>query len=606
MEGASLEKLALRIRRLDYLVDLVDAARFGDDHHARDALWDALGGDPLRRRGTKATQQVWKQLLDEAFDIEEEFDRLALKPPEDTSLFLADLIHILTVDIHHPDDADSLQVRVLAYRELAETGSPRLRDNARWRLYDHLRGAIAAALAESDVGRRIEIALHSLYVDHDEIEDYLADRSPHLRPPLPGPEALWSRLEAQIKALATYDRWGAVLEHRRAQDEALRETFLSTFPQARDPSWSMPATERGTGHRESFAPVLQLETMRATLEPGSPLARSYSVADPELAGKVEASLARDGRGTLLLVVDPLLPSPELYVAFKQLMSARVSTVELAVREERLDSPVSPPSGVPAEEAPEGGDAAHDSEEGVVLALPLQVVVPGDRSPGAKAFGEARIQVRLGGRGPRIAIDGQWLDPEPLDDRAFERQLARIRPAYPRERAVSLVLAPDVQYEQLVRVVALLVGGEDSLFSAVGWMAEKPSAPRPYSSAFERRLEKRLGLGRAEGRIHQPFPLREQDQQRIEDAASRLGRCLVEWESALPSRGVTFDLTFFEGRLNEVKLSAKGLRPEMREELEACVRDELSLFRLREHRDRVELRVDYSPKSKGKPISTQTK
>ena len=60
---------AMRVARLDALVDLLDAARFADDAAARERLWIGLGGT-AKGRGPDATREASSRLLAEAIQLD--------------------------------------------------------------------------------------------------------------------------------------------------------------------------------------------------------------------------------------------------------------------------------------------------------------------------------------------------------------------------------------------------------------------------------------------------------------------------------------------------------------------------------------------------------
>src|SRR5690606_16763831 len=94
---------------------------------------------------------------------------------------------------------------------------------------------------------------------------------------------------------------------------------------------------------------------------------------------------------------------------------------------------------------------------------------------ARAVERARLRVHLGGRGPRFAVDGDWLD---LAGGAadLETQLARLDRAYPRERLITLSLGDDVIYQQLQELLRALVGGPQRRYEAVTWVPGLAAPP----------------------------------------------------------------------------------------------------------------------------------
>ena len=560
---APLEKMAAsdaagpRLARLDRLLDLLDAARFSGDAHARETLWQALGGNAISQ-GHEATREAASRMLQEAWAIEDAHPDLE----GDAQQFLADLIMLLSVDLHLPSDAESLSIQTLAYRSLVEQGHPRIADNATWRVYDHLRGVMVGAV-EAPAERRMDVAVHALYAEHDDISAWLADTAPHSRPDYPAPDTLWGMVEAQRARLAEHDGWKPLVDARTAQDEALRETVLAVLPEARDPAWALADVERGTARPESLAPVLLLETGSAVLEPGRAGAKKLSAVSPELPRSLERVLARDGRGTVLMAAEPMLPSPELAGAMRALAAARVAVIELAVREPRVD----------------------DDERGVIVALPLQVARPDDVGAGARAFREARIRVHLDGRGPRVSVDGEWLAAEPASPAELRELMQQVSRAYPRERIVGLTMSANILHQQLLDLLIQLEGGaREPLFAAVGWVAGSGELP-PEGGKADALVELRASLYSPEGAppaLSQAFPFTKADQNRIEQWSKQLGLCLPELESR-PKGPVRLELSFVEGRLSDITVG-KGVKKKHHAALRECVEDLAYGFRLREHRD----------------------
>jgi hypothetical protein len=492
-EPQSLARLARsgakgRLVRLDRLLDLVDAARFSGDKDARETLWDALGGHQTGR-GQQATREAWLRLLEEALALEDARDL-----DDDEQAFLADIIQILSVDLELPTTADALQIRTLAYRDLAERGHQRVADNARWRLYDHVFGSLSSA-AEAQPERRMDVAVHAMHAGQDSIEAYLGDSAPHAQPPWPSSAKLWSLLEAQREPLAASPRWVDVLSGRAQAERELQDTLMTVLPARRAETWPLREVPAGTGRRESLAPVLLVQRDKATVDAGRPQGRTVATAPAdELTRSLRATLTQDGRGIVLLVAGPMLPSPDLSAALAAAAAANVARIELAVREPRVPS-----------------DAGH-----VVTALPVEVSRASDLGAGAKAIREARIRVHLTGRGPLFAVDERWLTSRPETPRELEAVLDRLDRAFPRERVVALSVADDVLYQQLLDVVLALSRGPSPHYEAVGWLPGQAAPAKQASRANDKVLRVRAALYVDTPRpaIEQPFPLREGDQKRL--------------------------------------------------------------------------------------------
>jgi hypothetical protein len=579
-----------RVVRLDRLLDLYDAARFGQDEDARETLWAALGGHGVGV-GERASREASERLLQDALALD---DTARREGDEDTAAFAADAVTMLSADLQPPASADDLSIRTLVYRTLAEQGHPRLGDNARWRLYDHVRGTLMAAI-ERPSAERLEVAVQALYAERDSVEELLADKAPHVRPPWPSADALWELVEAQATPLRTVPRWAAVVRLRSEDDQALLDTLRASLPAARQGDWPLPLLPAGTGRAESLAPVAWVHEGQLVVDAGRPAARTVSLeADPvALAEAIGNALAQDGRGTVLLVADPRLPAPQLHATLNALARAQAERVELAVTEPRV--------------APATGR--------VVTALPLHVTHSAGQRAGDRAWAQARVHVHLDGRGPRVALDQDWLaTPAPADAAELRALVERIARAYPRERGVVLTLGADVQLQQLLDVLVALQGGPERPFAAVGLMADGARPPGERSPVFSRaeaRLARRLALDWPAPRVEleQPYPLKAQDQARLEGFAKGIAVCLPELEPERAPGQLALVLRFEEGRLRSAELPrakkpkapARSKRPTEGPPAKAgaaavidCVRDEGYALRLREHREVLTVTVTLAP------------
>jgi hypothetical protein len=552
-----------RILRLDRLLDLYDAARFADDRQARESLWLALGGH-ASTRGIEASREAVLRLLDEAYAIEDLAAQGTDNPlSEAEHRFVADAIMLLSTDMFLPDTAEALITATLAYRVLAEDGHPRIADNAHWRLYDHVRGVLEGAV-EVGPSMRADVVVHALYAEREDISAWLDDLAPHARPPLPRPSELWGLLEQHRDALAQIERWQGVLATRVVSETNLQETVMALLPRPREPAWRLVELARGTAAPESLAPVVVLEPGRVEIE-----SRELEPAAIDLAA-LEGLLARDGRGILLLASAPDVPAPEYAATLHALAQALTTTIELAVHERAL--PV------------EGSESADPGM--VVVALPLYVARPDDAGAGARALRSSRIHVQLGGRGPRFRVDGRWLGASPTLPSDLAAFIDKLRRAYPRQHAVSLAIADDVQHQQLVDLLAALTGGRSPAFAAVGWMPDATIEQQPLTDALaERTLAARVELASDAITIilgDAPAGVPEQDWARIRSASDSLRACVPELEVPLPKTGLTIRLDFADHELVELVAGGRKVAAASLERFESCADDRLAGFRLREH------------------------
>ncbi len=565
--------LQARQVRLDRLLDLFDAARFGQDPDARETLWGGLGGNMVDR-GPRASREATERILQQALALEDDAYQAA---DEAVARFAGDLIVMLSNDLQAPGSAEDLSIRTLVYRTLVEQGHPRLADNARWRLYDHARGTLAGAV-EAPADQRMAVAVQALYAERDSVQALLADTAPHARPPWPSAQALWGLVQTQRDDLATAPRWAPVVQRRDHDDDTLHDTLRTVLPAARDAAWPVSSLPAGTARVESLAPVVQVDAERIIIDAGRPHARTVALSGEReaLARAVGNAVAQDGRGTVLVVADPMLPAPQLRTLLEALHQAQVGRVELAVREARID--------------PEAGE--------VVMALPLHATHAAGTRAGDRAWQQARVHVQLDGRGAMFAVDGRWLDQRPTGPQQTSALVRSIARAYPRERGVRVSLAGDVQLRQVIALWVALAGGPDRPFAAVGWAADG-SMPPPSRQAGDARLARRTALAWESPRIglDQPYPLATEDQARLEGFARDIAVCLPELEAKSTPKRIDLKLEFTQGRLR--KTSVQAPRRSARVGVTAlvdCVEQQGYALRLRGHREGLTVEVAFAPPS----------
>jgi hypothetical protein len=193
----------------------------------------------------------------------------------------------------------------------------------------------------------------------------------------------------------------------------------------------------------------------------------------------------------------------------------------------------------------------------------------------------------------VRLDGRWLGASPAMPSDVIALIESLRRAYPRTHAVSLALADDVQHQQLVDLLASLVGGRTPAFVAVGWLPdatiERTIAGDP---AADQALQARLQLASDQVRIGAELPsdLTELDRSRLTGAVESLRPCVPELEAPLPKQGLELELQFVAQELTELRASGRKLGKPSLVRVEACARDRLSGFRLREHEGPLLVRV----------------
>jgi hypothetical protein len=553
-----------RLIRLDRLLDLFDAARFGADEYARETLWTALGGHPVGI-GSEATRDATARLLEEALAIDAAArEHGAL---DDSQLgWLADAIMLLSADLERPASAEGLSIATSAYRQLAQDGHARVADNARWRLYDHARGTLEGA-SQAAPGRRLDVAVQALYAQRESVERWLAD-GPDV-PPRPGADELWDVVERQRVALAQVSRWAPVVRERAQQDDALHDTLRSVLPAQRDPAWPAPEVDAGTAVPDAGGPVVLVQAGLARVDAGRPQARSLKLesdaADPakELERALAAAVSADGRGTILVAVDPDLPAPQLQTVLRAIRRAQISRVDLAVRESGSE-------GTPR-----------------LLALPMVVARSSDGTQELAALRSSRVAVHLDGRGAVLAADDRPLRADTSRDSELRQWSQTLAEAYPTERIVRLTLGSDVSVRQVLRVLRAFEGGPEHRFAAVGWWAGgAPPSGRPDADE-DRRVQLRASLSRATVQLEQPYPFKVRDQSKLDAYAQQLRECLPELETS-STKPMRIAIQFDEGRVVEVAAPKIRASKDRVAAFEECASSAALGLRLANHRDRIDV------------------
>ena len=555
-----------RLVRLDRLVDLFDAARFGEDEYARETLWTALGGHPVGV-GSEATRDATARLLELALALDSAGRDSGGLTAAELDL-LAEMIMLLSADLERPASAEGLSIATSAYRQLVTQGHARVADNARWRLYDHARGTLEGA-TQAAPSERLDVAVQALYADQESVEPWLAGGSE--APPPPSADELWGVVERHRAVLAQTPRWAPIVRLRAPEDETLRDTLRSVLPARREVSWSAPSVDAGHARPDAGAPVVRVEAGVARVDAGRPQARSVRLAsdsgDPAealeraLAGTVSA----DGRGTILLVVAPDLPAPQLKTVLRAVRRAQISRVDVAVQES----------------TPDGSSRLRS--------LPLVVARSSDGTQEMAALRRARVSVHLSGRGATLAADDRLLQADTSRISKMRRWADTLAAAYPTERAVRLTLGPDVSVTQLVELIDVLLGGPSPRFNAVGWWAGGAPVAGPARAAHDARVENRAALAGATVTLRQPYTLKDPDQARLDTFAQQLRECMPELET-LPTGAATIGVSFDDGRLVDVRPpKVRASKSRLNAFIECAESASLGL-RLTHHQDRIDIQA----------------
>lgn len=572
LEAVASDDAAARVRRLDRLMDLFDRARFASDAAARAQLWRGLGQisggsapDPsdAGSTGPVATREAAARLLAEATAIE---DRFGAKLPAEAAEFLADAIMLLSVDVNAPHDAESLEIQTLAFRSLLDVGHPRVVDNARWRLYDHLRAVLVAA-AGAPAPRRLEIGVHAMLLAHEELTPWLGDAAVHVRAALPPAQAITKLGDELLAAIDADARWSETVDGLLSAHVDATQAFAQVWPADRSEVEGL-ARMRGSGRAERYAPVVRVDEDQIHVGVGQPGTSSHRRGDGRLPAVLSSVAARDGQSTLLVSASASTNAPATFDLLQACAKSAVGWLEFAVSEPRIEG-----------------------EGTVITQAPLRVVRTGDRGPEARALRQARVLVRLGGRGAVTFADEDRVDVGALPLNQLAVRIEQLRIAFPREGAVRIELQPDLQYEQLVDgLLALLGPADEPHYKIVAWWADAPvtvdADPGAPATPGQLRLDARLALAKTKAawRVDKPFTFKAQDERAFVALLAALEACRLESEAA-PGSELRFDLSFEAGAVTKAVATAGGDRQDA---VQACLEEETQAFRLRSHQDRFDV------------------
>ena len=191
------------------------------------------------------------------------------------------------------------------------------------------------------------------------------------------------------------------------------------------------------------------------------------------------------------------------------------------------------------------------------------------------------------------VDGKPLSTIAVEPRELAEQLDIVRRAFPRERIVRLTVAPDLQYQQLVDLVAALEGGTTPRWASVGWWAGGGQPEGVESPANDQRVQLRASLSfvRPKAEIEQPYTLKDDDQKRLQAFAESLAVCVPELEDARARAGIRVALRFEQGTLGPAKLEKPRVAGGKKLSAFAeCIDEQAFGLRLRHHAEKLALTV----------------
>ena len=246
----------------------------------------------------------------------------------------------------------------------------------------------------------------------------------------------------------------------------------------------------------------------------------------------------------------------------------------------------------------------DASRHVLTAFPVRVLDPTAVTPGTAAFHESAIELRLGGDGLRVVVDGAEVAEGLAPGAGYPDTLSVLRRAFPRTEAVRLRLAPDVMYLQVVDLLRALLGGASPRYRGVGLIPSTFADATPTTATSDPRAARKMraawGAVRARAArgltapsaIAQPYPLREVDQQRIAVLGASLSTCLPDLH-ALPRAALSVTVVFDEGHVQQLDSTGDSRALKPAGEFQRCVKDRTMAARLRAHRERVSVTFTWS-------------
>ena len=575
--------LAEELVRLDLLLDLFDAARFGPDAAAAELLWTQLELT-APAHGAGATRRAITAMLDRALSIETAAEG---RLDENSSHFLSSAIQLLNVDANLPHDAETLELQLLALRDLSTAGHPRVADNARWRLYDHVRDALSAAPTMSGA-RRMDVGLHALLAQEESLGPWLGDGGPHDLALRPGAEQLVALAKNQLEALEQRPEWKSLARQRGSRDEALFAAFAAAWPDP--PRARLPRLAAGSGRAESGLPRL-LITARGLSWTTDGKVHPFGFSDTDTREGLR-KFADAGGMSLFVDADETLPAPDLAAALRATANTGVQVLELGIRESRARV----------------DDARGELSDEVWTQLPLRIVGANDHGPETQAFREGRLELEISGRGAWLWADGLLTHEQALSGEALSGALEALKRAYPKEAGLRVRLHPDLRYPQLLDALVAALGRADAApgthFRALAWLPDQglPVHEGAQPERGAQLLAARLWQTQQQWELEvvQPFPMRPEDQGRADAMAQRAKSCWVELGLGEKHRdklgAVELTVQLAEGGVLEHDFAFRflgatrgpKLDPVAEKRTHECLKAETQRLRLPSHRDAFEM------------------
>lgn len=556
---ASLSNPPRELRKIQLLLDLLDRARFARDAEAKVKALRALGmPTSASAKGAQLWREASAQLLARAFDLEATLDRDKKKLDPDAAQAFADLIMLLSVDAHPPNDRADVESAALAVFELLRRGHAEVQDNAQWRYFDYLR-ALMTQISQSSPEEAVKLGWYSELGPRESLDHKL---SPDPKRPAadeihdqshPSAEALVKVFLASLDPLLQDPRWQKTAKAQLGPSQNLSEAAIQALPRTRRGDWNLPRLRPEYAQADPWATLVVAFPGTVTL--GTQNYRtdaSSSLSALPWVSELRDRLVLDSRPDVVLAADEQLPAPELLQLLRGFSKAGVYTLHLAAYDWEQSR----------EQAREESSTQEPEQHATIWTLAV------DLGASQAQVAPGSLDLYLFAKSTRLAWD-QQMHPKTMDTPLA--RLAAVQDwffAYPTAQRIRIHLAPEVNYQQLFTVVKdLREMAKTSLRLEIA--VHSPGALPPESKALPLNLRQRARWRFAPGAT-QPHPEVEipevggmsgedatDNHARVFAIAQRSFLCLPELQGARAKRSLDFTLDFVDGIVAEVQMRHKS-------------------------------------------------
>jgi hypothetical protein len=536
-----------RARRLDRLVDLFDAARFAAHLPAREVLWLAVGPRPKNDRGAAATKLAASRLIQEGWAL----DAMPTAKADDRR-FVADLLHLLSLDAQPPTTVDELATQSLALAELDRSIHPRLADNLAWRRLDLIL-AIANAAQRDANGEHAQGFLRAGVYTRLELADRLAQGTAPASWLL-RPEILLSDYERLAASLEKDGRWQTLVAGRRQRDFDQLRHALQNLPSPRDENVELPFINGAVTTLETLGPLVRIDANgHAHLnrdDLGAELQSWSATLDNKLAELKPHSVT--------LALASSTPSPAFSTLRSILRKHPQIAVDWAVRTER--------SGT----------------------LPPQVFAPLAAfriTIGDTQTSPPRVAIRLGGSSSYAIFERGSSDAMPSTTSNLHALAQSIEDGFPDEARIGIHFAQDATVEQALQLIGALRSSAPTAKKREIIVLEDATAelepPDPKATLL---VARRAWRGPLSGppNVSLAQSLTDVDIDRLTQASTQIALCLPELEKVKKLKSMNVNFTWLDDELvsTEVRTVPK-IHKDAARRLEICAYARLRPFRLQD-------------------------